>query len=59
MRDTELTVTTVAGRVGYGSPFALGAAFKRVHGSARARVAPGAGAPAATEITPTGAAGRR
>lgn len=29
LRDTELTLTAVARRVGYGSPFALSAAFKR------------------------------
>ncbi|MFR9778603.1 AraC family transcriptional regulator [Micromonospora sp. MS34] len=32
LRDTELTLTAVARRVGYGSPFALSAAFKRVRG---------------------------
>ncbi|SBT41828.1 AraC family transcriptional regulator [Micromonospora auratinigra] len=32
LRDTELTLTAVARRVGYGSPFALSAAFKRAHG---------------------------
>jgi AraC-like DNA-binding protein len=32
LRDTELTLAAVARRVGYGSPFALSAAFKRVRG---------------------------
>jgi AraC-like DNA-binding protein len=32
LKDTELTLTAVARRVGYGSPFALSAAFKRVRG---------------------------
>ncbi|MCW3845578.1 helix-turn-helix domain-containing protein, partial [Micromonospora yasonensis] len=32
LRDTELTLTAVARRVGYGGPFALSAAFKRVRG---------------------------
>ncbi|MFE9690250.1 AraC family transcriptional regulator [Micromonospora sp. NPDC005806] len=32
LRDTDLTLTTVARRVGYGSPFALSAAFKRLRG---------------------------
>ncbi|MGW5668989.1 helix-turn-helix domain-containing protein, partial [Micromonospora sp. NPDC003776] len=32
LRDTGLTLTAVARRVGYGGPFALSAAFKRVHG---------------------------
>ncbi|MEV0429179.1 AraC family transcriptional regulator [Micromonospora sp. NPDC050495] len=32
LRDTDLTLTAVARRVGYGSPFALSAAFKRRRG---------------------------
>jgi AraC-like DNA-binding protein len=32
LRDTEATLDTVARTVGYGSPFALSTAFKRVHG---------------------------
>ena len=32
LRDTDSTLETVARSVGYGSPFALSAAFKRVHG---------------------------
>ena len=32
LRDTEATLGTVARTVGYGSPFALSTAFKRVHG---------------------------
>ncbi|MDT0303722.1 AraC family transcriptional regulator [Streptomonospora wellingtoniae] len=32
LRDPEATVTAVARRVGYATPFALSAAFKRVHG---------------------------
>ncbi|MEV4103961.1 AraC family transcriptional regulator [Nonomuraea sp. NPDC049649] len=32
LREPDATVTSVARKVGYGSPFALSAAFKRVHG---------------------------
>ncbi|MDA0636343.1 AraC family transcriptional regulator [Nonomuraea sp. MCN248] len=32
LREPEATVTSVARKVGYGSPFALSAAFKRAHG---------------------------
>jgi len=32
LRETDATVGSVANRVGYGSPFALSTAFKRVHG---------------------------
>jgi AraC-like DNA-binding protein len=32
LRDPDLTITAVAARVGYGTPFALSAAFKRVRG---------------------------
>lgn len=32
LRDPDLTITAVADRVGYGTPFALSAAFKRVRG---------------------------
>lgn len=32
LRDTDATLDAVARTVGYGSPFALSAAFKRVHG---------------------------
>ncbi len=32
MRDTDATLESVARTVGYGSPFALSTAFKRVHG---------------------------
>jgi len=32
LREPDLTIATVARRVGYGSPFALSAAFKRVRG---------------------------
>ena len=32
LRDTDATLETVARKVGYGSPFALSTAFKRVHG---------------------------
>ena len=34
---TDLTLEAVSGRVGYASPFALSAAFKRVHGVSPAR----------------------
>ena len=46
LRDTDATLETVARKVGYGSPFALSTAFKRVHGVSpqehrrRARAAP-------------------
>jgi AraC-like DNA-binding protein len=30
LRDDDATIASVARRVGYGSPFALGAAFRRV-----------------------------
>ncbi|MFJ8579883.1 AraC family transcriptional regulator [Micromonospora sp. NPDC093277] len=59
LRDTELTVTAVARRVGYGTPFALSAAFKRVRGVSPRAHRLAAGAPTATEITSRGAAGRR
>ena len=32
LRGTDLTLATVADRVGYGSPFALSAAFRRERG---------------------------
>ena len=32
LRDTNATIGTIARRVGYGSPFALSSAFKRVRG---------------------------
>jgi AraC-like DNA-binding protein len=32
LRDSDATVGAVARQVGYGSPFALSTAFKRVHG---------------------------
>jgi AraC-like DNA-binding protein len=32
LRATDATVGAVATQVGYGSPFALSVAFKRVHG---------------------------
>ena len=32
LRESELTIAAIARRVGYGSPFALSAAFKRVRG---------------------------
>ncbi len=32
LRGTDLTLATIAGRVGYGSPFALSAAFLRERG---------------------------
>jgi len=32
LREPDMTIAAVARRVGYGSPFALSAAFKRVHG---------------------------
>ncbi|MFF9152782.1 AraC family transcriptional regulator [Streptomyces sp. NPDC014846] len=32
LRDTDLTLDTIARQVGYGSPFALSTAFKRVYG---------------------------
>ena len=32
LRETDATVGSVANQVGYGSPFALSTAFKRVHG---------------------------
>ena len=32
LRDTDATVEQVSGRVGYASPFAFTAAFKRAHG---------------------------
>ena len=34
---TELTLAAIATRVGYANPFALSAAFKRVHGVAPSR----------------------
>lgn len=45
LREPETTITAVARRVGYATPFALSAAFKRVHGLSpaqhRRRAAPG------------------
>ena len=45
LREPEATITAVARRVGYATPFALSAAFKRVHGLSpaehRRRAAPG------------------
>lgn len=32
LRDTDATIGAIATQVGYGSPFALSSAFKRVHG---------------------------
>ncbi len=32
LRDSDATIGTVARQVGYGSPFALSSAFKRVRG---------------------------
>jgi AraC-like DNA-binding protein len=37
LRDPDLTIAAVARRVGYGSPFALSAAFKRVRGVSPSR----------------------
>ena len=33
LAGTDLTLTTIASRVGYANAFALSAAFKRVHGT--------------------------
>jgi transcriptional regulator GlxA family with amidase domain len=32
LAGTDLTLATIAARVGYANPFALSAAFKRIHG---------------------------
>jgi AraC-like DNA-binding protein len=58
LREPGATVGSVARRVGYGSPFALSAAFKRVRGvSPQQHRATALGAPAAPS-QPTGRAGR-
>ncbi len=59
LRDPSATLETVARRVGYGSAFALSAAFKRVHGvspqhaTRELACVPGVGAePSAGQTTP-------
>lgn len=41
LREPDATVGAVARQVGYGSAFALSAAFKRVHGTSPNSTAPG------------------
>ncbi|MET9608656.1 AraC family transcriptional regulator [Streptomyces sp. NPDC006512] len=56
LREPDATVATVARRVGYGSPFALSAAFKRVRGVSpqefRAGAAPLTAVPGRTVVLP-------
>ncbi|WP_106247085.1 AraC family transcriptional regulator [Allonocardiopsis opalescens] len=56
LREPDATIASVARRVGYGSPFALSAAFKRVHGVSPSAFRSG---PPESEALATLAAGAR
>lgn len=56
--SSDATVASVARQVGYGTPFSLSAAFKRVHGRKPAAVPPGQGQRVATSRDQAGRSSR-